>query len=140
MLLTLLARFSAAVNHALAFDLSRIMPYLSQLRIKCIGQCSYHLCLAGQSKALPKKLVNSVMPARGHALKCSQDCKALAAAGRSGLQPDTDVMSSVHISWRWAEAAASVGAEHWSPCWAVHCGVSERQGCREPASTRLAGG
>lgn len=49
MLLTLLARFSTAVNHALAFNLSRIMPYLSQLRIKCIGQCVYHLCLTGQS-------------------------------------------------------------------------------------------
>jgi len=53
-LLTLLARFSAAVNHALAFDLSRIIPYLSQLRIKCIAQRSYHLCRAGQSKVLPK--------------------------------------------------------------------------------------
>lgn len=49
MLLTLLARFSTAVNHALAFDLSRIMPYLSQLRIKCISQDLYHLCLTGQS-------------------------------------------------------------------------------------------
>lgn len=95
------------------------MPYLSQLRIKCIGQRSYHLCFVGQSKALPKKLVNSAMPARGHALKCSQDREALAAAGGSGLHPDTDVMSFAHISRGRAEAAAPVGAEHRSPCWAA---------------------
>lgn len=96
MLLTLLARFSAAVNHDLAFDSSRIMPYFSQLRIKSIGQHSCHPCLAGYSEVMPKKLVNLV-PAHGLALKCSQGCKVPATAGCWCVQPKPDGMSFVQI-------------------------------------------
>lgn len=52
-MLTLLARSSAAVNHGLSFDSSRIMPYLSQLRMKCGGQPAHRLCLAARSVVLP---------------------------------------------------------------------------------------
>lgn len=141
MLLTLLARFSAAVNHAFAFDLSGIMPYLSQLRIKCIGQRSTDLCIAGQSKALPKKLANLAMPARVRALKGSRGCKAPATAGCCCLQPKPDVMSFTHVSRGRAEAGGRFGGSRGrEPSWGgagsgqrAERGAGLRAGSREAA-------
>lgn len=139
MLLTLLARFSAAVNHALAFNLSRIMPYLSQLSIKCVGRRSYHLCRAGQSKALPKKLVHLAMPARGRALKRSQDCKALAAAGCCCLQPNPDAMSFMHISRGRARAGSCfAGPQGWEPSSGSELGCEQGAGL-QPGSREAPG-
>lgn len=83
-----------------------------------------HLCLVGQRKALPEKLVNSAVPAQGRALKPRQGCGASRC-----LQPNPGARSLRSIP-----RCQLPRRDPWA-------GLSEgRDAAGEPGSTRLAGG